>query len=58
MKVYERDPLTCPKCRGEMWFDNLTTLREPEGRITSFVDQPEVNELPRSKLRGIRPVEN
>ena len=41
-----------------MWFDNLTTLREPEGRITSFVDQPEVNELPRSKLRGIRPVEN
>ena len=32
-KVYETDPLTCPKCQGEMWFDKLTTLREPEGRI-------------------------
>jgi hypothetical protein len=28
-KVYETDPLTCPKCRGEM-------------RIISFIDQPEV----------------
>jgi hypothetical protein len=25
-KVYETDPLTCPKCQGEMWFDKLTTL--------------------------------
>ena len=22
-KVYETDPLTCPKCQGEMWFDML-----------------------------------
>ena len=28
-KVYETDPLTCPKCQGEM-------------RIVSFIDQPEV----------------
>ncbi len=28
-KVYETDPLTCPKCQGEM-------------RIISFIDQPEV----------------
>ena len=28
-KVYEADPLTCPKCQGEM-------------RIISFIDQPEV----------------
>jgi len=28
-KVYETDPLTCPKCRSEM-------------RIISFIDQPEV----------------
>jgi len=41
-KVYETDPLTCPKCQGEMWFDRLTTLRELEGRIISFIDQPEV----------------
>ena len=41
-KVYETDPLTCPKCQGEMWFDELTTLRKPEGRIISFIDQPEV----------------
>ena len=42
-KVYETDPLTCPKCHGEMWFDKLlTTLRGPEGRIISFIDQPEV----------------
>ncbi len=25
-----------------MWFDTLTTLRRPEGRIISFIDQPEV----------------
>jgi len=26
-----------------MWFDTLlTTLRKPEGRIISFIDQPEV----------------
>ena len=41
-KVYEADPLTCPKCQGEMWFDRLTTLRELERRIISFIDQPEV----------------
>ena len=41
-KVYETDPLTCPKCQGEMWFDELTTLREPEGRIISFIDEPQV----------------
>ena len=41
-KVYEADPLTCPKCQGEMWFDTLTTLRKPEGRIISFIDQPDV----------------
>ena len=42
-KVYETDPLTYPKCHGEMWFDKLlTTLRGPEGRIISFIDQPEV----------------
>jgi hypothetical protein len=41
-KVYETDPLTCPKCQGEMWFDELTTLRGLEGRIISFIDQPEV----------------
>jgi len=28
-KVYETDPLTCPKCHGEM-------------RIISFIDPPEV----------------
>ena len=28
-KVYETDPLTCPKCQGEM-------------RIISFIDQPAV----------------
>jgi len=28
-KVYETDPLTCPKCQGEM-------------RIISFIDQPEI----------------
>jgi hypothetical protein len=28
-KVYETDPLICPKCQGEM-------------RIISFIDQPEV----------------
>jgi len=28
-KVYEADPLTCPKCQEEM-------------RIISFIDQPEV----------------
>ncbi len=28
-KVYETDPLTCPKCEGEM-------------RIISFIDQPDV----------------
>jgi len=33
-----------------MWFDTLTTLRKLEGRIISFIDQPELNELPRSKL--------
>jgi hypothetical protein len=27
-----------------MWFDRLTTLRELEGRIISFIDQPEVIE--------------
>jgi hypothetical protein len=37
-KVYEADPLTCPKCQGEMWFDELTTLRGLEGRIISFMD--------------------
>ena len=26
-------------------------------RIIAFIDQPNVNELPRSKLRGIRPIE-
>lgn len=41
-KVYETDPLTCPKCQSEMWFDKLTTLRGPEGRITSFIDQLDV----------------
>ena len=41
-KVYETDPLTCPKCQGEMWFDKLTTLRGPEGRFISFIDQLEV----------------
>ena len=25
-----------------MWFDTLTTLRRPEGRIISFIDQPDV----------------
>jgi hypothetical protein len=24
-KVYETDPLICPKCLGEMWFDKLNT---------------------------------
>ncbi len=28
-KVYETDPLICPKCRGEMW-------------IIGFIGQPEV----------------
>jgi len=28
-KVYESDPLTCPKCQGEM-------------RIIAFIDQPDV----------------
>ena len=28
-KVYEADPLTCPRCQGEM-------------RVISFIDQPEV----------------
>ena len=41
-KVYETDPLTCPKCQGEMWFDTPTTLRRPEWRIISFIDQPDV----------------
>jgi hypothetical protein len=41
-KVYETDPLICPKCQGEMWFDKLTTLRKLEGRIISFIDQPGV----------------
>ena len=36
-KVYETDPLTCPKCQGEMWFNMLTTMRGLEGRI-SFID--------------------
>jgi hypothetical protein len=27
-----------------MWFDELTTLRGLEGRIISFIDQPEVIE--------------
>ena len=48
----KQTPLTCPKCQGEMWFDTLTTLRKLEGRIISFIDQPELNELPRSKLTG------
>ena len=26
----------------EMWFDKLTTLRKLEGRIISFIDQPDV----------------
>ncbi len=25
-----------------MWFDTLTTLRRPEGRIIAFIDQPDV----------------
>ncbi len=25
-----------------MWFDKLTTLRGPEGRINSVIDQPDV----------------
>jgi len=25
-----------------MWFDKLTTLREFEGRIITFIDQPDV----------------
>jgi len=25
-----------------MWFETLTTLRELEGRIISFIDQPDV----------------
>ena len=25
-----------------MWFDKLTTLRKLEGRIISFIDQPDV----------------
>jgi len=25
-----------------MWFDMLTTLRRREGRIISFIDQPDV----------------
>jgi hypothetical protein len=41
-KVYETDSLACPKCLGEMWFDELTTLRGLEGRIISFIDQPDV----------------
>jgi hypothetical protein len=42
-KVYETDPpLTCPKSQGGMWFDKLTTLRKLEGRIISFIDQPDV----------------
>jgi hypothetical protein len=41
-KVYETDPLICPECQGEMWFDKLTTLRKLEGRIISFIDQPGV----------------
>ena len=41
-KVYETDPLICPKCQGVTWFDMLTTLRGLEGRMISFIDQPEV----------------
>src|SRR5262249_53290870 len=41
-KVCEIDSLICPKSQGEMWFDKLTTLRRLEGRIISFIDQPEV----------------
>ncbi len=42
-KVYETDPLTCPKYQWEMRFDTLlTTLRGLEGRIISFIDQPDV----------------
>ena len=41
-KVYETDPLSCPKCPGGMWFDKLTTLRKLEGRIISFIEQPDV----------------
>src|SRR4029077_20042385 len=41
-KGYETDPLTCPKSQREMWFDKLTTLRKLEGRIISFIDQPDV----------------
>jgi hypothetical protein len=26
---------------GEMWFDKLTNLRKLEGRIISFIAQPE-----------------
>ena len=36
--MYHLSPLTCPKCQGEMWFDELTTLRGLEGRIISFID--------------------
>src|SRR5262249_54125085 len=37
-----KQPLICPKCQGEMWFDKLTTLRKLEGRIISFIAQPDV----------------
>ena len=37
-----KQPLICPKCQGEMWFDKLTTLRKLEGRIISFIGQPDV----------------
>jgi len=39
-KVYETDPLTCPKCEGEM-------------RIISFIDQPEVIKKNPSTLRSV-----
>src|SRR3989338_1293241 len=55
-KVYETDPLTCPKCQGEMWFDKLTTLRGPEGRIISFIDQLEVIKKILKHLSLITPI--
>lgn len=42
-KVYETDPLSCPKCQGEM-------------RIISFIDQPEViKKSPASSLTETHP---
>jgi hypothetical protein len=37
-KEYKPEPLICPKCQGEIWFDKLTTLRNSKG-IISFFDQ-------------------